>query len=79
MSEKLRGRIIRSAKRNLDCQVLATGELVKGTALRMLIKGKGHHIVVGDYVELEEGKIPGEYVITSIEDRINTINCGDMN
>lgn len=52
----LKARVFKSAKREFDCKILDTGEMVVATALGNLLKGDENTIVVGDYVMLDEHK-----------------------
>ncbi|MCK5882718.1 MAG: ribosome small subunit-dependent GTPase A [Bacteriovoracaceae bacterium] len=66
----MRARIYRSAKREFDCKVESTGEIVQAKALGNLLKGK-RSLVVGDYVEIIDEN--GELVITEMEDRTSEV------
>jgi ribosome biogenesis GTPase len=62
----LKARIIKSAKREFDCQISQTREIISATALGNLLKDG--QIVVGDYVELDDSN-----VIKSIYERENEV------
>ncbi len=65
-------RIFRRSKRLFDCYILQENKIVKNiSALGNLLKNK-NQIVVGDYVKLEKQN-NNQYIITSVEDRKNTI------
>jgi len=53
----LKARVFKSAKREFDCKVLDSGEMVTATALGNLLKGNENSIVVGDYVMIENNTI----------------------
>ncbi len=67
-----RARVIRSAKREFDCKILETGEVVTATALGNLVK-KNESIVVGDYVTLDQLEETNAYQISKREERKNEI------
>lgn len=48
------GRVVKSAKREFDCKIQETGEMLVATALGNLLKGDENSIVVGDYVHIDE-------------------------
>ncbi len=52
----LKARVFKSAKREFDCKMIDSGEMVVATALGNLLKGDENTIVVGDYVMLDEHK-----------------------
>lgn len=49
-----KARVFKSAKREFDCKVLESGDMVVATALGNLLKGDENTIVVGDYVMIDE-------------------------
>ena len=49
-----KARVFKSAKREFDCKVFDTSEMVVATALGNLLKGDDNSIVVGDYVMIDE-------------------------
>ena len=49
-----KARVFKSAKREFDCKILESNELVVATALGNLLKGDENSIVVGDYVMIDE-------------------------
>ncbi len=49
-----KARVFKSGKREFDCKVLETSEMVMATALGNLLKGDENSIVVGDYVMIDE-------------------------
>lgn len=53
----LKARVFKSAKREFDCKIENTGEMVVATALGNLLKGDENSIVVGDYVMIENNTI----------------------
>jgi ribosome biogenesis GTPase len=53
----LKARVIKSAKREFECKILETKELVNATALGNLLKGDENTIVVGDYVMIDHKTI----------------------
>lgn len=53
----LKARVFKSAKREFDCKLESTGEIVVATALGNLLKGDENTIVVGDYVMIENNTI----------------------
>ncbi|MGZ3809588.1 MAG: GTPase RsgA, partial [Bacteriovorax sp.] len=63
----LKARVFKSAKREFDCKIEGTGEMVVATALGNLLKGDENTIVVGDYVMIENN------VITEVLPRTNEI------
>jgi ribosome biogenesis GTPase len=67
-----RARVIRSAKREFECKIIETGEVVIATALGNLVKKK-ESIVVGDYVELDKIDDGDEFQISKREERKNEI------
>lgn len=52
-----KARVFKSAKREFDCKIEDTGEMVVATALGNLLKGDENTIVVGDYVMIENNTI----------------------
>jgi len=68
----MRARVIRSAKREFDCKIMDSGEVVTATALGKLLK-KNETVVVGDFVELSKIEETGEYQISKREERSNEI------
>jgi ribosome biogenesis GTPase len=54
---KVKARVFKSAKREFDCKILETGEMVIATALGNLLKGDENTIVVGDFVLIENKTI----------------------
>jgi ribosome biogenesis GTPase len=54
---KIKARVFKSAKREFDCKIQETGEMVVATALGNLLKGDEFSIVVGDYVMIENKTI----------------------
>ncbi len=69
--EELRGRVIRSSKREFDVR-RDDGEILSATALGNLLK-KDRSVVVGDYVVLSQIGDGPEWQITSIEERTSEI------
>lgn len=63
----LKARVFKSAKREFDCKIIDTGEIVVATALGNLLKGDENTIVVGDYVMIEND------VIVEVLPRMNEI------
>ncbi len=53
----LKARVFKSAKREFECKILDTKEMVVATALGNLLKGDENTIVVGDYVMIEDNVI----------------------
>lgn len=53
----LKARVFKSAKREFDCKIEGSGEMVVATALGNLLKGDENTIVVGDYVMIENDTI----------------------
>lgn len=53
----LKARVFKSAKREFDCKLETSGEIVVATALGNLLKGDENSIVVGDYVMIENNTI----------------------
>jgi len=53
----LKARVFKSAKREFDCKMEGSGEMVVATALGNLLKGDENTIVVGDYVMIENNTI----------------------
>lgn len=68
----MRARIYKSDKRQFECKVEATGEIVKANAIGNLLK-KGETLVVGDWVGLEKISETDELMITSLEERESEI------
>jgi ribosome biogenesis GTPase len=54
---KVLARVFKSAKREFDCKIKETGQMVVATALGNLLKGDENTIVVGDYVMIENNTI----------------------
>lgn len=54
---KVKARVFKSAKREFDCKILESGQMVVATALGNLLKGDENTIVVGDYVLIENTTI----------------------
>lgn len=52
----LKARVNKSAKREFECRLLDSGELITATALGNLLKGDENTIVVGDYVLIDNNK-----------------------
>ncbi|AUN97142.1 ribosome small subunit-dependent GTPase A [Bacteriovorax stolpii] len=63
-----KARVFKSAKREFDCKIIDTNEMVVATALGNLLKGDDNSIVVGDYVMIDE-----KNVITEVLPRNNEI------
>lgn len=53
----LKARVMKSAKREFECKILDTNELVVAVALGNLLKGDENSIVVGDYVMIDNNTI----------------------
>ena len=53
----LKARVFKSAKREFDCKLFESGEIIVATALGNLLKGDENTIVVGDYVMIEKNVI----------------------
>ena len=53
----LKARVFKSAKREFDCKIEGTGEMVVATALGNLLKGDENSIVVGDFVMIDNNVI----------------------
>lgn len=68
----MRARIYKSDKRQFECKVESTGEMVKANAIGNLLK-KGETLVVGDWVGLEKISETNELMITSLEERESEI------
>lgn len=66
----MKARIYRSAKREFDCKLIESGELIQAKALGNLLKGKAS-LVVGDYVEISEEN--GEFIITEMVERTSEV------
>ena len=49
-----KARVFKSAKREFDCKILESGQMVIATALGNLLKGDDNSIVVGDYVMIDD-------------------------
>lgn len=49
-----KARVFKSGKREFDCKIESTSEMVMATALGNLLKGDENSIVVGDYVMIDE-------------------------
>jgi ribosome biogenesis GTPase len=54
---RVKARVFKSAKREFDCKIEESGEIVVATALGNLLKGDENSIVVGDYVMIENNTI----------------------
>lgn len=63
-----KARVFKSAKREFDCKLLDSSELVTATALGNLLKGDENSIVVGDFVMIDD-----KNVITEVLPRTNEI------
>ncbi len=67
-----RARILKSSKRNFECLIQDSQEMVVATALATLLKED--HLVVGDWVQLQRPKSTQEdWTIVEVEKRINFI------
>ena len=66
----MKARIIRSSKREFDCRIEETKEVVSAKALGNLLKGQ-NQLVAGDYVTLELQE--NEYMITHLAKRKNEV------
>lgn len=53
----LKARVFKSAKREFECKLVDSGEMVVATALGNLLKGDENTIVVGDYVMIDNNVI----------------------
>lgn len=53
----MKARVLKSGKRDFECKVMESGENLTACALGNLLKGDENTIVVGDYVEIENGVI----------------------
>ncbi|MCB9091348.1 MAG: ribosome small subunit-dependent GTPase A [Halobacteriovoraceae bacterium] len=69
MSNRIKARIIKSARREFDCALEGLNQVVQATALGNLLK-EGE-VVVGDFVELS--KQNNEYIIEKVFERKNSI------
>jgi ribosome biogenesis GTPase len=49
-----KARVFKSAKREFECKLMDSGELITATALGNLLKGDENSIVVGDYVMIDD-------------------------
>lgn len=49
-----KARVFKSGKREFDCKLIDSGDMVMATALGNLLKGDENSIVVGDYVMIDE-------------------------
>ena len=68
----IKARIFKSSKRQFDCQLLETKEIVQATAMAALLKED--HLVVGDWVTLNPGATSTDsWSITSVDKRQNAI------
>ncbi len=65
----IRARVHKSDRREFQCKIIESGEMVSATALANLLKDA--EIVVGDYVFLQAEK--NEFVIAELEERKNEI------
>ncbi|MBC7537763.1 MAG: ribosome small subunit-dependent GTPase A [Bacteriovorax sp.] len=54
---KVLARVFKSAKREFDCKIEETGQMIVATALGNLLKGDENTIVVGDYVVIDNNTI----------------------
>ncbi len=63
----LKARVMKSAKREFECKIIETKELVTAVALGNLLKGDENTIVVGDYVMIENN------VIMEVLPRVNEL------
>jgi ribosome biogenesis GTPase len=63
----IKARVYKSGKREFECKVIDTNEMVMATALGNLLKGDENSIVVGDYVMIEK------HVIMEVLPRHNEI------
>ena len=52
-----KARVFKSGKREFDCKLIDTSEMLTATALGNLLKGDENSIVVGDYVMIDEKNI----------------------
>ena len=52
-----KARVFKSAKREFDCKILDTNEMVMATALGNLLKGDENSIVVGDFVMIDDKNV----------------------
>jgi len=66
----VRARILKSSRRDFDCQNLETGEVLTCTAKGSLLKGG--ELVVGDFVTIET--VADELTITGLEERKSYID-----
>lgn len=64
----LKARVYKSGKREFECRMMESGEIVSATALGNLLKGDENSIVVGDYVMIDE-----KNVIVEVLPRTNDI------
>lgn len=53
----LKARVNKSGKREFECRLLDSGDMITATALGNLLKGDENTIVVGDYVMIDGNKI----------------------
>lgn len=63
-----KARVFKSAKREFECKMIESNELVMATALGNLLKGDENSIVVGDFVMIDD-----KNVITEVLPRTNEI------
>jgi ribosome biogenesis GTPase len=63
-----KARVFKSAKREFECKLIETGEIITATALGNLLKGDENSIVVGDYVMIDD-----KNTITEVCERKNEI------
>lgn len=66
----MRARIYRSAKREFDCKIVDSGEMIRAKALGNLLKGQAS-LVVGDYIDVV--KENNEYIIKEMEERSSEV------
>ena len=66
----MKARILKSSRREFDCQNLATGELLTCTAKGSLLKGG--ELVVGDFVTIDT--VGDELTILALDERKNFID-----
>lgn len=71
MKENQIAKILRSNKREFDCLILETKEVVKAVCLREIIKK--NHLVVGDLVEIAKQSADERFEISKLVERKNEI------
>jgi ribosome biogenesis GTPase len=71
LSEVLQGKIIRSSKREFECLIMDTKEVIKAVCLREVIKE--NHVVVGDNVLLRPLENDDRHEIYELVERKNEI------